>query len=377
MEELSTDWKYAGKWLKIGLKKYVLPGQSKTRLYEVVERVGKGDHDQKILDGINILPIAVSAKRHTKSIIVEKVYRPPVDKYCIEYPGGLIETGETKEEAAIRELREETGFSGSVLPDNNMRLLPIDLDAPDNETARQQLDEDELISTEFVPWESFPEAIDKYHEEGYGIELLVYYTALTRKLKQGMNLIDANLQKQLPNNTLIMIISSVSALFAVIQIIFIHTDWIAAAGMVSLFVSLESFFAASNFQWKELRFLIPLNLVMMAVDVLLALFLILLRVEHCNIASNYGECYLVSVVYGFFMLVGGVLVHGLLAVLEYYFYRLFPTGEAGGMQIVDTHLFNEEDLMKRVEEYDNMKRVTELHLVPLSGPSYSVLHMAN
>lgn len=32
MEELSTDWKYAGKWLKIGLKKYVLPGQSKTRV---------------------------------------------------------------------------------------------------------------------------------------------------------------------------------------------------------------------------------------------------------------------------------------------------------------------------------------------------------
>ena len=98
----------------------------------------------------------------------------------------MIETGETKEEAALRELREETGFSGSVLPDNNMRLLPvcsgtgsestclipvivrtqlicnyqIDLDAPNNETARQQLDEDELISTEFVPWESFPEAID-------------------------------------------------------------------------------------------------------------------------------------------------------------------------------------------------------------------------
>lgn len=31
MEKLSTDWKYAGKWLKIGLK-YVLPGQSKTRV---------------------------------------------------------------------------------------------------------------------------------------------------------------------------------------------------------------------------------------------------------------------------------------------------------------------------------------------------------
>lgn len=39
--------------------------------------------------GINILPIAVSTERHAKYVILEKVYRPPVDKYCIEYPGGV------------------------------------------------------------------------------------------------------------------------------------------------------------------------------------------------------------------------------------------------------------------------------------------------
>lgn len=47
------------------------------------------------------------------------------------------------------------------------------------------------------------------------------------------------------------------------------------------------------------------------------------------------------------------------------------------MQVVDMHLFNEEDLMKRVESYDNMKRVSELHLVPLSGLSSSSIHIVN
>ena len=40
--------------------------------------------------GVNILPIAVSKKHNTKGIVVEKIYRPPVDKYCIEFPGGGV-----------------------------------------------------------------------------------------------------------------------------------------------------------------------------------------------------------------------------------------------------------------------------------------------
>jgi len=41
-------------------------------------------------------------------------YRPPVEATCVEFPAGLIDQGETPEKAAIRELKEETGFEGKV-----------------------------------------------------------------------------------------------------------------------------------------------------------------------------------------------------------------------------------------------------------------------
>ena len=47
-------------------------------------------------------------------IILQKQYRPPIDKVVIEVPAGLVDAGETAEEAAIRELKEETGYVGVV-----------------------------------------------------------------------------------------------------------------------------------------------------------------------------------------------------------------------------------------------------------------------
>lgn len=47
-------------------------------------------------------------------LVLLKQYRPALDKVVIEIPGGLIDPGETAEQCAVRELKEETGFVGEV-----------------------------------------------------------------------------------------------------------------------------------------------------------------------------------------------------------------------------------------------------------------------
>lgn len=47
-------------------------------------------------------------------IVLQKQYRPPIDKIVIEVPAGLVDEGETAEQAAVRELKEETGYVGQV-----------------------------------------------------------------------------------------------------------------------------------------------------------------------------------------------------------------------------------------------------------------------
>lgn len=62
------------------------------------------------IDGVGI--VTILNKASGPELLLQKQYRPPIDKVVIEVPAGLIDAGETVEQCAVRELKEETGYVG-------------------------------------------------------------------------------------------------------------------------------------------------------------------------------------------------------------------------------------------------------------------------
>ena len=97
------------------------------------------------------------------TILVEQ-FRPPVGQSTIEFPAGLIDEDETPEQAALRELREETGYIGEacrVLPqvsrpccmspgvtDESVHIVvvEVDLNNPYNIDPKPELDDGEYVT---------------------------------------------------------------------------------------------------------------------------------------------------------------------------------------------------------------------------------------
>ena len=59
-----------------------------------------------------ILAASVAVFRAGRVLLAERVHPPAAD--CFSVPGGLVEVGETLEEAALRELFEETGVTARI-----------------------------------------------------------------------------------------------------------------------------------------------------------------------------------------------------------------------------------------------------------------------
>lgn len=59
-------------------------------------------------DWVNIVAVTAAGK-----IVVVNQYRFGVGKITTEIPAGIVDPGETHQQAAIRELREETGYTAS------------------------------------------------------------------------------------------------------------------------------------------------------------------------------------------------------------------------------------------------------------------------
>ena len=97
--------------------------------------------------------------RKGDKILVQREYSYPVDEILWQFPGGKIEADETPEQAATRELAEESGIKaenakciGWFYPDNrrtNARLFVVGCDyVTDDEKARP--DDTEFIESEWI-----------------------------------------------------------------------------------------------------------------------------------------------------------------------------------------------------------------------------------
>jgi ADP-ribose pyrophosphatase len=143
-------------------------------------------------------------------LLLQKQYRPPIDKICIEVPAGLVDEGEDAETCALRELREESGYVGEVIKgdlgvtpvmyngksnsdehhgfmrltlwsvdpgfcNTNLQMVHVRLDMsnPDNQNPKPQLEENEFIESFSIPLKTLYAECKKLEAEGYAIDARV------------------------------------------------------------------------------------------------------------------------------------------------------------------------------------------------------------
>lgn len=112
-------------------------------------------------EGVCVLPI------HGQNIVTLREYRYPIRSWQSEFPGGLIDSGELPQEAAERELLEETGYHveklidlGAFYPSFGSTNETIYLFAAVcGECTHICLDEAEVLNTEEMSFEEFREMV--------------------------------------------------------------------------------------------------------------------------------------------------------------------------------------------------------------------------
>ncbi len=99
------------------------------------------------------------------NLLFIRQYRAPLDSFVIECPAGLVDAGESVETTALRELHEETGYTGKIvrilppvcsspgLTDECISLVIMDIDENDpvNHDVTPELEGGEDIETIIVP----------------------------------------------------------------------------------------------------------------------------------------------------------------------------------------------------------------------------------
>lgn len=166
--EKKTIWE--GKFLRFVLTTYI-DSYAAIREWESFERVNcKGI--------VAILPVT-----DDKEALLIRQFRPPVNRYVIEFPAGLNDKGDTLEEAAKRELLEETGYSarelfflteGVMSSGASGEILTVFLAKGLEFRGIGERDETEDIEVLNIPINELYQKLDAFRSEGNYIDLKIF-----------------------------------------------------------------------------------------------------------------------------------------------------------------------------------------------------------
>ena len=162
------------KWVTLKKIEYV-DQVGKARTWEVAMR--KTRAESAGVDAVAIGNVLLHPSKPPSTMIVIQ-YRPPLDAYTVEWPAGLIDAGETAEQAAVREFKEETGYDCKVismspvqaadpgLSNANMQMAMVEVQLGENDPEpEQRLEDGEHITRIVVPLDQFYDRLVEYSKQ--------------------------------------------------------------------------------------------------------------------------------------------------------------------------------------------------------------------
>ena len=152
MEQIQNIRELAsGNWLQLNEATYE-DHYGNTRKWEYASRRNSN----------GVVTVILEDKKQTQVLLVRQ-YRVPTMAFTWEFPAGLINAGEIPKEAALRELKEETGYTGQI-----NCISPLLYTSPglsnesgyivcmfaDQEPTETKFDESEFIQHVWVPYDT-------------------------------------------------------------------------------------------------------------------------------------------------------------------------------------------------------------------------------
>jgi ADP-ribose pyrophosphatase len=170
---LKTIWK--GRHIQAVLIEYA-GSDGKTREWEAVKRTYASDV-------VIIVPFTSEGE-----LLLIKQYRPALDRFVIELPAGLVDKGEAMEEAAERELLEETGHipgrttlllttamsSGIHSEPWHVFLATGSTPASIEDLASCEPDDNEEIETLRIPLDGYKRSLRELSAKGEMVDIRIF-----------------------------------------------------------------------------------------------------------------------------------------------------------------------------------------------------------